>query len=74
MRILQRPGDKDPQLVPHIYASDPKMCSADGFAIGGGYLYIADSRLWEVAFKNNHVRSGPFSILRVKLPVRPFTP
>jgi hypothetical protein len=34
----------------------------------GGYLYIADSHLWEVAFKNNMPRSGPFTIFKVKLP------
>ena len=52
-----------------VFVSDPsKLSWADGFAIGGGYLYIADSHLWEVAFKNNLPRSGPFTIFRVKLP------
>jgi sugar lactone lactonase YvrE len=52
-----------------VFVSDPaKLSWADGFAISGGYLYIADSHLWEVAFKNNLPRSGPFSIFRVKLP------
>jgi sugar lactone lactonase YvrE len=52
-----------------IFVSDPaKLSWADGFAISGGYLYIADSHLWEVAFKNNLPRSGPFSIFKVKLP------
>jgi sugar lactone lactonase YvrE len=45
-----------------------KLSWADGFAISRGYLYIADSHLWEVAFKNDLPRSGPFTILRVKLP------
>jgi sugar lactone lactonase YvrE len=48
-----------------IFVSDPsKLSWADGFAISGGYLYIADSHLWEVAFKNDLPRSGPFAILR----------
>jgi sugar lactone lactonase YvrE len=52
-----------------VFVSDPaKLSWADGFAISGGYLYIADSHLWEVAFKNNLPRSGPFSIFKVKLP------
>jgi sugar lactone lactonase YvrE len=52
-----------------VFVSDPgKLSWADGFAISQGYLYIADSHLWEVAFKNNLPRSGPFSIFKVKLP------
>jgi sugar lactone lactonase YvrE len=52
-----------------VFASDPsKLSWADGFAISGGYLYIADSHLWEIAFKNDYARSGPFTIFRVKLP------
>ncbi|MGH8778530.1 L-dopachrome tautomerase-related protein [Paraburkholderia sp.] len=45
-----------------------RLSWADGFAISQGYLYIADSHLWEVAFKNRLPRSGPFTIFRVKLP------
>jgi len=62
-------------LTPHnklrsrIFVRDPsKLSWADGFAISGGYLYIADSHLWEVAFKNNLPRSGPFTIFKVKIP------
>jgi sugar lactone lactonase YvrE len=52
-----------------VFVSDPaKLSWADGFAISGGYLYIADSHLWEVAFKNSLPRSGPFTIFKVKLP------
>jgi sugar lactone lactonase YvrE len=52
-----------------VFVSDPSRLSwSDGFAISGGYLYIADSHLWEVAFKNNLPRSGPFTIFKVKLP------
>jgi sugar lactone lactonase YvrE len=56
-------------LATKIFVRDPsKLSWADGFAISRGYLYIADSHLWEVAFKNNLPRSGPFTIFRVKLP------
>jgi sugar lactone lactonase YvrE len=44
-----------------------RLSWADGFAISQGYLYIADSHLWEVTFKNHLPRSGPFTIFRVKL-------
>jgi sugar lactone lactonase YvrE len=55
-------------LSTKIFVRDPsKLSWADGFAISQGYLYIADSHLWEVAFKNNLPRSGPFAILKVKL-------
>jgi sugar lactone lactonase YvrE len=56
-------------LSSKVFVSDPsKLSWADGFAISGGYLYIADSHLWEVAFKNNLPRSGPFTIFKVRLP------
>jgi sugar lactone lactonase YvrE len=56
-------------LSTKVFVSDPtKLSWADGFAISGGYLYIADSHLWEVAFKINLPRSGPFTIFKVKLP------
>jgi sugar lactone lactonase YvrE len=59
----------DRKLRSRIFVSDPsKLSWADGFAISGGYLYIADSHLWEVAFKNSLPRSGPFAIFKVKLP------
>jgi sugar lactone lactonase YvrE len=59
----------DHKLSSKVFVSDPsKLSWADGFAISGGYLYIADSHLWEVAFKNNLPRSGPFTIFKVKLP------
>jgi sugar lactone lactonase YvrE len=59
----------DHKLGSKVFVSDPsKLSWADGFAISGGYLYIADSHLWEVAFKNNLPRSGPFTIFKVKLP------
>jgi sugar lactone lactonase YvrE len=59
----------DKKLRSRIFVRDPsKLSWADGFAISGGYLYIADSHLWELAFKNNLPRSGPFTIFKVKLP------
>jgi hypothetical protein len=59
----------DHKLNTKVFVSDPtKLSWADGFAISGGYLYISDSRLWEIAFKNNLPRSGPFTIFKVKLP------
>jgi sugar lactone lactonase YvrE len=60
----------DRKLHSKIFVSDPSRLSwADGFAISGGYLYIADSHLSEVAFKDNLPRSGPFTIFKVKLPL-----
>jgi sugar lactone lactonase YvrE len=59
----------DRKLHSRVFVRDPsKLSWADGFAISGGYLYIADSHLWEVAFKNSLPRSGPFTIFKVKLP------
>lgn len=59
----------DNKLRTKVFVRDPsKLSWADGFAISGGYLYIADSHLWEVAFKNDLPRSGPFTIFKVKLP------
>jgi hypothetical protein len=46
-----------------------RLSWADGFAISQGYLYIADSNLWELTtFKNHLPPSGSFTIFRVKLP------
>ena len=59
---------RDHKASSKVFVSDPKLSWADGFAISGGYLYIADSHLWEVALKNNLPRSGPFTIFKVKLP------
>ncbi len=47
--------------------NEGKLSWADGFAIYNGHLYIADSHLWEVSFKNHLPRSGPFTIFKVKL-------
>lgn len=57
------------KLKSRLFVRAPGRLSwADGFAISQGYLYIADSHLWEVTFKNHLPRSGPFTIFRVKLP------
>ena len=59
----------DNKLHTKVFVGDPsKLSWADGLAISGGSLYIADSHLWEVAFKNDLPRSGPFTIFKVKLP------
>jgi sugar lactone lactonase YvrE len=57
------------KLKSRLFARDVGRLSwADGFAISSGYLYVSDSHLWEVAFKNDLPRSGPFTIFKVKLP------
>lgn len=49
---------------------DPKVLDwADGFAISNGYLYISDSRLDELVFKNSRPLSGLTTIFKMKLPV-----
>jgi sugar lactone lactonase YvrE len=65
--------DLDPatdKLKSRLFVRAPGRLSwADGFAISQGYLYIADSHLWELpTFKNHLPPSGPFTIFRVKLP------
>ena len=56
-------------MTSRVFVRAPGQLSwADGFAISGGDLYISDSHLNEVAFKNNLPRSGPFTIFKVKLP------
>jgi sugar lactone lactonase YvrE len=62
---------RDPKyggLHSQVIARDPRLSWADGFAIHDGYLYIADSRLWEVALQNGKPRTGPFGIYRIKMP------
>jgi len=56
-------------MTSRVFVRAPRQLSwADGFAISGGDLYISDSHLNEVAFKNDLPRSGPFTIFKVKLP------
>jgi sugar lactone lactonase YvrE len=56
-------------MTSRVFVREPGQLSwADGFAISGGDLYISDSHLNEVAFKNDLPRSGPFTIFKVKLP------
>jgi sugar lactone lactonase YvrE len=57
------------RLKSRLFVRDKGRLSwADGFAISGGYLYVADSHLWEIVFKNHLPRSGPLTIFKVKLP------
>jgi hypothetical protein len=66
--VALAPDPATHQLQSCVFVRAPGRLSwADGFAISQGYLYIADSHLWEVAFKNHLPRSGPFTIFRVKL-------
>ena len=52
-----------------LFANQPgRLAWADGFAISQGWLYVSNSRLNESFFGNNLPRTGPFSILRVRLP------
>jgi sugar lactone lactonase YvrE len=56
-------------MTSRVFVRAPgQLAWADGFAISGGDLYISDSHLNEVAFKNDLPRSGPFTIFKVKLP------
>ncbi len=56
-------------MVSRVFVRAPgQLAWADGFAISGGELYISDSHLNEVAFKNDLPRSGAFTIFKVKLP------
>jgi sugar lactone lactonase YvrE len=58
-------------IASRVFVRAPGELSwADGFAISGDDLYISDSHLNEVAFKNDRPRSGPFTIFKVKLPPR----
>ncbi len=61
--------DADGRLQSRIFANQPdRLAWADGFAISQGWLYISNSRLNEVLFQNSLPRTGPYSILRVRLP------
>ena len=58
-------------LTSRVFVRAPgRLAWADGFAISGGDLYISDSHLDEVAFRNHLPRSGPFTIFKVRLPTR----
>ena len=57
------------RLASRVFVRAPgQLAWADGFAISGGELYISDSHLNEIAFRNDLPRSGPFTIFKVKLP------
>ena len=66
MMMTPGPGGKWRSV---LFANQPdRLAWADGFAISQGWLYISNSRLNESFFGNNLPRTGPFSILRVRLP------
>jgi sugar lactone lactonase YvrE len=67
--VALTPNPATGKLKSRLFVRDKARLSwADGFAISGGYLYIADSHLWEIVFKNHLPRSGPWTIFKVKLP------
>jgi sugar lactone lactonase YvrE len=56
-------------MTSRVFVSAPgRPAWADGFAISGGDLYISDSHLDEIAFRNHLPLSGPYTIFKVKLP------
>ncbi len=60
-----------PHLQERVFVRAPGQLEwADGFAISGDDLYIADSHLNEIAFKNDLPRSGPYTIFKVRLPAQ----
>lgn len=66
--MAMKPEGSPPHIVASLLASDPRLSWADGFAISQGKLYIADSRLWEVGFKNGYKRAGKFAIYTLTIP------
>ncbi len=67
--MMMTPDPATGKLRSTLFANQPdRLAWADGFAISQGWLYISNSRLNESFFQNNLPRSGPFSILRVRLP------
>ncbi|QTH21698.1 hypothetical protein HRJ34_25930 [Rhizorhabdus wittichii] len=57
------------RLRSRIFIEAPgKLVWPDGFAIAGGYLYVADARLSETVFENSLPRRGVPTIFRIKLP------
>lgn len=68
--VAMQVDGQPPRLTTTLLASDPRLSWADGFAISQGKLYIADSRLWEVSFKNGYQRAGKFAIYSLELPKR----
>lgn len=63
------PGRTGSPLRSKVFAeAGSRLAWADGFAISKGYLYIADARLSETAFKNHLPKRGNPAIYRVRLP------
>lgn len=67
--VALAPKSSPPGLTERVFVKDKaRLAWPDGFAISGGYLYLADSHLNEIAFQNNLPRTGPFTIYKVRLP------
>jgi sugar lactone lactonase YvrE len=67
--VVMMTPDVQGRLQSRIFANQPdRLAWADGFAISQGWLYISNSRLNQVLFQNSLPRTGPYSILRVRLP------
>nr|WP_301272666.1 L-dopachrome tautomerase-related protein [Gluconobacter kondonii] len=66
MLMLNKAGNGlDTTLIYH----DPKVLDwADGFAISGEWLYISDSRLDQIIFRNKNGLTKQTAILRMRLP------
>ncbi|RUT26692.1 hypothetical protein C0V97_05130 [Asaia sp. W19] len=63
-------GAKTPQTQ-KVYDDPDVLDWADGFAIANNWLYISDSRLDEIAFKNSRPLGGTTTIYRLSLPPCP---
>ncbi|NVN01075.1 MULTISPECIES: L-dopachrome tautomerase-related protein [Asaia] len=63
-------GAKTPQTQ-KVYDNPDVLDWADGFAIANNWLYISDSRLDEIAFKNSRPLRGATTIYRLSLPPCP---
>lgn len=63
-------GAKTPETQ-KVYYNPDVLDWADGFAIANNWLYISDSRLDEIAFKNSRPLRGTTTIYRLSLPPCP---
>ncbi|QNT78337.1 L-dopachrome tautomerase-related protein [Entomobacter blattae] len=65
--VAMKYSEQTGQLQTRLFATSPELSWADGFAIHDGYLYVADSHLWEYFFDNSRPISGPYAIFRTPL-------
>ncbi|WP_025841705.1 L-dopachrome tautomerase-related protein [Asaia platycodi] len=63
-------GAKTPETQ-KVYYNPDVLDWADGFAIANNWLYISDSRLDEIVFKNSRPLRGTTTIYRLSLPPCP---